>query len=108
DREDREARLAPQHAHAEAEVLDELRKPDASPHIARDLRDERDVAELASGVATGFLGRLPRGGALALGHAQVRRDLVVQLLVPAAAEPGVETGQLHELGSSRRVVSATM
>src|SRR5262249_48780241 len=95
DREQRESRVPSKHAETEADVLRELLEPETPSHLSGDLLDQRDVAELPAGILPGVRGRLPGGDTIGFGHAQVRRELLVQLLVPGASAARQKSRKLH-------------
>ena len=78
DSNDREAEVATQQTRPVANVLREVVEPAAAPLIARDVLDERDVAEFAAG---GF-GGLLRGSAtlysIARGHFEMGGDFLFE------------------------------
>ncbi len=100
DGEQREARVAPEHAEAEAEVLGEPLEPEAAPRIPGQLLHQADVAELAAGVGSGLRRRLARGDALGFGHSQMGLDLELEFPVAARPPPRKERIELHDSLSS--------
>src|SRR5262249_33963492 len=68
-------------------VPGELVERRPAPHVARDLLDDADVAELAPHGRGRLVGILAPLDAVADGHRQVAADLVVELLVTPSPRP---------------------
>src|SRR5262245_1989586 len=76
-----------QHADAIMQVLSQLFEPPPSPHIARHLFDQSDVAEFPSRGLLGFLKRLTAFHPIANHHLQMAPDLFFQLLFTLFSSP---------------------
>ena len=84
----RKSRTPPHAAERIAYVLPQSFQGTPSPHLARDLLDQRPVAKLPAGGCFGRLRILPSFDAIPRGHGQMGPNLLVQLPVAAsAAEP---------------------
>ena len=89
DGDRRESRIPAEEPQAVAQVLRQPLEPHASPHLARDLLDRGDVADLAPRGGLGLRARLAAVQAIADRHLEVRADFLAELVVSVAPpEPG--------------------
>ena len=89
DGDRREPRIPAEEPQAVAQVLRQPLEPQASPHLARDLLDRGDVADLAPRGGLGLRARLAAVHAIADRHLEVRADFLAELVVSVAPpEPG--------------------
>jgi len=84
-----EPRIPAEEPQAVAQILRQPLEPHAAPHLARDLLDRGDVADLAPRGGFRLRARLAAVHAIADRHLEVRPDLFAELVVPIAPpEPG--------------------
>jgi len=86
--DERERRCATQCTCAVAQILSEPLEPNAATDLSRLFLDVRDVAELQSRRALGRFSRLAASHSVGDRHAQMRRELVVDLVVTVGAVNG--------------------
>src|SRR5262245_2343607 len=80
-----------QHPDAVMQVLSQFFEPSPTPHLARHLFDQTDVAEFSARRGPGFLSRGAALHQVALRHFEMRLNLFFEFVIPPLTAPKWES-----------------